>query len=382
RLAVHRSASVGVVVGPDRVDPVERHPKVQAVLASFRDRARDAADEPDETVGGTATGGGSAWTGVEPEDRTRRLVDVFAALAVRRSGIRLNTAVEAFARATGFDRFDRSDTLYELLRAWVEAGLLDIVHARAQPVTYVVARRPGFVAYAVGRRYRATLLGLMPSFDADRFAQAARRSGAVVTRRLAANPWQPAVFQVDVATTAVLERLSADFELAPLRWLDPDLAVQAPDESPGDRPPAGAAYVRERVWDWKASRFRPAAARESDGVAVELRRHPGSCPLYAIRRDGVDVYSSELRNATLTRAYLLKYGDLPFDDDPGRPVRRTWAQGVYLPLRFGRLCAVIGDGLSGPTLCADGGVAGYSYPLSGPHRDSLSAYLNPPLLPS
>ncbi|GAA0523682.1 hypothetical protein [Deinococcus depolymerans] len=382
RLAVHRSASVGVVVGPDRVDPIERHPRVQAVLASFKDRARDGADEPDETVGGTAAGGGAAWTGVEPDDRTRRLVDVFAALAVRRSGIRLDTAVEAFARATGFDRFDRSGTLYELLRAWVEVGLLDVVHARAQPVTYVVARRPGFVAYPVGRRVRATLLGLMPSFDAAEFARRAKRYGAVVTRRLAANPWQPAVFQVDVSKTEILERLSAEFELAPLRWLDPDLTVQAPDDSPGDRRPAGSAYVRERVWDWKASRFRPAAARGSDGVAVELRRHPGSCPLYVIRRDGVDLYSSELRNATLTKAYLLKYGDLPFDDDPGRPVQRTWAQGLYLPLRFGRLCAVIGEGLSGPTLAEDGAVTGYAYPLSGPYRDSLSAYLNPPSFPS
>ena len=378
RRAVHHSSSVGVRVKDGDIETLDMHPRVREVLASFRDRARDGADIQDESVGGSGTVGASVWTGVEPVARTWELVDAFAALSVRRSGIRLNTAVELFGQATGFSRFDHADTLYELLRSWVEAGLLDVAHARGQPVTYVLARRPGFVAYRVGRRFRASLVGLVPSFDEARFERLAARSGALVTRRRGANTWQPPVFQVDVADLAVIRSLSSEFDLAPTRWFDADLVVRPQDDTTGEGPQAESSYVRERVWDWRASRFRAAGADETPfDVTVELRRHPRSCPVYVIRQGGEDVFRSELRNATLTKAFLLKYGDLPFTDEPGEPVRRTWARGVYLPVRFGRLCALLGDGLAGPSVDRDGRVDGYSYPLSGRYRSDLAAYLNP-----
>ncbi|GAA5513098.1 hypothetical protein Dcar01_01824 [Deinococcus carri] len=381
RKAVHRSRRVEVRVEDGRIESLDGHPEVRAVLSALKTRDLDHADQADASIAGlddslTTT----PWVGVAPSPRTSELVDALAALACRRSGMRLSTTVDLFGRATGLSRFDRSDTLYELLRSWVEAGTLDVVHARGQPVSYVMARRPGFVTYRVGSRFRAALIGLLPSLSVSELERHARRRGALVETRHGANVWQPPVVQIEVDDLAVLRELTREFELAPSRWFEAPFK-RTPHATPAvqaTRSGSDPAYVREKVWDWKSSRFLKASSgTPSAGIHVEMRRHPRRCPVYVIRQDGQDVAWSELRNVALIRAYHLKYGDLPFSDDPSEPVVRTWADGIYLPVHFGRLCAVLGAGLSGPSIDASGKVLSYAYPLFGGYRETLSEYLNP-----
>ncbi|WP_161882812.1 hypothetical protein [Deinococcus alpinitundrae] len=374
---MHKSRTVKVRTAAGKTEVVADHPKVAKALSIFKNRSLDREDRPDESLAALTPVPVMPWSGVDSAVGVKELVDAVAALACRRSGIRLNSLVEVFADATGWNRFDHAATLYELLRAWVEAGLLDVFHARGQPVSNVLARRPGFVAYRIGDGFRATLLGLLPSSGAFALEEAAaRRGGTVVQSVFGANPWQPEALRLDVTDLSVLREITRELELQPVRWFDPPGPGGV---SPGQGPAtcgSAPAYLTEKVWDWRASRFVHAPSTFARiGVQVELRRHLRCCPVYVVTDDGCEVAWSEVRNSALIWAYRLKYDDLPFSDEAGGPVTRTWAGGLYLPLRYGRLCAVVGAGLSGPAVDSSGQVTSYTYPLYGTFREPLSAFL-------
>jgi len=377
--AVHKSRTVRVRTAEGKTEALADHPEVAKVLSTLRNRGLDSKDWADEGLEALAPAPVTPWAGVDAALGVRELVDSVAALACRRSGIRLNTLVEVFADATGWNRFEHTATLYELLRAWVEAGLLDVFHSRGQPASTVLTRRPGFVACRVGDGFRAALLGLLPSSGVSALEEEiARRRDTAVQSVFGANPWQPEVMRLDVPDLAVLREITRELELEPVRWFE----APGPEDVPAGRVSAtqgpAPAYIAEKVWDWKTSRFvRTPSASPRSGVQVELRRHPRRCPVYVVTDDGREVAWSEIRNSALIWAYRLKYDDLPFSDEPGGPVTRTaWAGGVYLPVRYGRLCAVVGTGLSGPAVDPSGHVSSYAYPLYGTHREPLSAFLH------
>lgn len=117
------------------------------------------------------------------------------------------------------------------------------------------------------------------------------------------------------------------------------------------------------------------------GIRIQRRSHPEHSSLYVVVADGEDEAWTYIRNwALLYAEYLNK--DL-FDEDapvftarPDGPIVRDDEAYIYLPLPVGRLCAILGDGLSGPVLGqSEQNVEGYVYPIPNRFREPLEEWI-------
>jgi len=338
--------------------------------------------EPVESVNGS-----SDWAGVEPDYRVGHFADALAALSVRSGGVRQNLFFDLFSAVLGMEVYENPVLFYDLLRGWVEAGAIDVALLQGGKASYISARRPGFVAFWSDRRTRASLLGLVPSVLEDRVQQAAEAEGASCEFLLPPCEWLPKVIRVECDTSSVLEKLSTDLKLASPRWLrwpvanatETSLNIR-PDQQELREGPASDSFVTESRWDWYQGRF-VKETRSSRGIRVQRRAHPERASAYVVVVDGEDWYWSYVRNWSLLLAYFLD-ADLLGEDDPiftarnHGPIVRPREADVYLPLPIGRLCAVLGDGLSGPVLSNDGAtVEGYQYPLGLGYRQALAEWI-------
>lgn len=346
----------------------------------------DAADQPSfESI--TSVNGSGYWTGVEPDYRVGHFADALAALSVKRSGVPQNLFFDLFSAVLGIKVYENPVLFYDLLRGWVEAGAIDVALSQGSRASYISARRPSFVAFWSDRRIQASLLGLVPSTLQDRVQQAVAAEGASCTFLLPPCEWLPQVIRVECDTSSVLEELSTDLNLAPPRWLRwPDtsptktiLNIQ-PDQQELREGPASDSFVTESRWDWYQGRF-VKETRSSRGIRVQRRTHPEHASAYVVVVDGEDWFWSYVRNWSLLLAYFLD-ADLLGEDDPiftareQGPIVRPKEADVYLPLPIGRLCAVLGDGLSGPVLSNDSAtVKGYQYPLGLGYREALAEWI-------
>lgn len=331
--------------------------------------------------------GSGYWTGVKPDYRVGHFADALAALSVRRSGVRQNLFFDLFSAVLGLEVHENPVLFYDLLRGWVEAGAIDVALLQGGRASYISARRPGFVAFPLGDRIRASLLGLIPSVLEARTQQIASVRGARCDFLLPPCEWLPKVIRVECDTPAMLRGISTDLKLAPPRWLRWPVAATAgegldvrPDQQELREGPASDSFVTESRWDWHEGRF-VKEERSSGGIRVQRRTHPEHASVYVVVVAGEDWYWSYVRNWALLLANFLD-ADLLGEDDPiftareQGPIVRPREADVYLPLPIGRLCAVLGDGLSGPVLSNDGtAVEGYQYPLGIGYRQSLAEWI-------
>lgn len=385
--AIHDSRRKAVRLPDGRVVPVSEVPRVERALREYGDRGRD--HESGATVVPCVTNGteiGPRWRGVEPDGRVGHLADALAALSVRRSGVRYGELLDLFAAMVGIPFRDHPVLYYDLIRGWVEAGTMDVARAQGRRATYVVARRPGFVAFGVGGRVRAALLGLVPSV----LESQVRRSvgGGRLDSDVLLPPcrWLPRVVRVECDSPSALSEISTELGLAPPHWLCwPVEGV--PDVSPGYQQKElreGAApdgFATESRWNWYSGRFVAVSPGEDRsrgrGIRIEKRTHQERSPIYVVLVDGEEWAWTYARNWALLLAYSLDEESPPFVFEPRSPITRPECEGVYLPLPIGRLCAVLGDGLAGPVLGGDGTkVEEYRYPMAVGYRRRLAEWIS------
>ncbi|WP_166398837.1 hypothetical protein [Rubrobacter marinus] len=389
--AIHDSRRKAVRLPDGRVVPVSEVPRIERALREYGDRGRDHASGavvvPRPTNGTEVR---PRWHGVEPDGRVGHLADALAALSVKRSGVRFGVLLDLFAAMIGVPFRDDPGLYYDLIRGWVEAGTMDVARAQGRRATYVVARRPGFVAFGVGGRVRAALLGLVPSVLEG---QARRSVGGGCLGSDASLPpcrWMPRVVRVECDSPSALSEISAELGLAPPRWLRWPLggsAEGALDVSPGYQQEelregaAPAGFATEGRWNWYSGRFVAVSPDEGrsrgGGVRVEKRTHRERATIYVVLVDGEEWAWTYARNWALLLAYSLDEESPPFVLEPRSPIARPEREGVYLPLPIGRLCAVLGDGLAGPVLGSDGAtVEEYRYPMAFGYRRRLAKWIS------
>lgn len=334
------------------------------------------------------TNGSGEWPVVEPDHRVGHFADALAALSVRRSGVRLNLFFDLFSAVLGLEVGENRVLFFDLLRGWVEAGVMDVALLQGGKASYIAARRPGFVAFPAGGSVRASLLGLVPSVLEAKVLEVAGARGARCGFFLPSCEWLPKVIRVECDTPSVLERISTDLGLAPPRWLRWPVASDAggtldisPDGQGLRDDPVSEQFVTEDRWDWYQGRF-VRESRSNRGIRVQRRTHAERSSAYVVVIDGEEYSWSYVRNWPLLLAYWLDkewFGedDPIFTAGPGGPIVRPREADVYLPLPIGRLCAVLGDGLSGPLLGDDGKtVEGYRYPLGLAYRRALAGWIS------
>ncbi len=332
--------------------------------------------------------GDGYWPGVEPDYRVGHFADALAALSVRRSGVRQNLFFDLFSAVLGLEVRDNPVLFFDLLRGWIEAGAIDAALLQGGKASYIAARRPGFVAFPEGDGIRASLLGLVPSVLEAKVQEIASIRGARCDFLLPPCEWLPKVIRVECDSRSTLDELSTDLDLAPPRWLR--WPVGNDNESEIDIRPDGqrlredavsSSFITRDRWDWYQGRF-VREKRSNVGIRVQRRDHPERSSAYVVVVDGEEYCWSYIRNWPLLLAYLLDkewFGETDpiFVAEPRGPIVRPREADVYLPLPVGRLCAVLGDGLSGPLLSSDGTtVVGYRYPLGLAYRQALAEWIS------
>jgi hypothetical protein len=243
-----------------------------------------------------------------------------------------------------------------------------------------MARQPGFVVIRVARRIRATLLGLVPSVLRTTVERVANQAGARPSYLLPTCRWLPKVLRLESDDLDLVTRLSLTHGLGPPQWLMwPTLGPSGLElDSRQQALREGAApesFEIEARWDWEEARFvHPAEEAQNparSGVTIEARTHREHCRVYVVVVDGNDHAWTYIRNWALLLAHSL--ADSPtFEANADSPLARRGG-GVYLPLPVGQLCAVLGDGLSGPKLGEE--TWEYVYPLGQSYREAMEAAL-------
>ena len=311
----------------------------------------------------------------EPLDATLMVADALAALSTRRRGLRYRTVQQLFKDLTGVNDHRLH---HELIRAWTECGAFDLVRSQSYPSTTLVARRPRFVVVRRGPLLEASLIGLVTRARAAQVRRLAGEHGVVAHEVQPGCPWQPSILRLQ-STERVLNNIGIAGELAPLEWLAWTQGDDVPEhldvdvQHQGlwtDSPPAGLGLAKS--WDWEAAEFRPAAPRDEAGVQVEQLAHRDSGSVYVVVVNGSPRLWTYLRNWALLHAHVLA-GRAPFVLHRSGRLSTSGCTPVHLPLSLGRLCAVIGEGQSGPKLAPSKRlVEGYCYPFGRQIRDLVA----------
>jgi hypothetical protein len=301
-----------------------------------------------------------------PLDSTVSVADAMAALSARRSGLRYRTVQHLFEELTHLNEYALH---HELIRAWTEAGALDLVRSQTFSSTRLVARRPHFVAIRRGPQVEATLVGLVTGARTAQVLRSAEERDVDHQELQPGCPWQPTTIRIRASETLVRE-ICAGAGLGELKWLAWPRGINTPEhlcvdvreqDLWTDEPPTG--FTLAKVWDWERAEFRRGFSPAKTGVQLEQRTHRESCSIYVVFVDGSPKLWTHIRNWALLYAHDLA-GRPPFSLNRAGWLTTTGHSPVHLPLALGRVCAVLGEGLAGPVLDPRSSrVSGYCYPF-------------------
>lgn len=301
-------------------------------------------------------------------ESSRILVDVLASIAFHRSGAPLREVHDHLARITGTR--EEHSLRYHLIRALAESGMIDTLLRIDGRQTVVVARKPRLIAYRVGHRFRATVVGLVPAKKAEMLTAEAARLGVETSFTNAPNTYQPPIVRLEAKDGSLqpLEAISREMACEPLGFLDwPDSqAIPAHfrvcDALQTSLPPE--MYEKDAVWCWKAGAFLRIPG-EPGASSVERRRYQALAPIYVIVQDGVERAWSHSRAWALLDA-AERSGRKPFALDSHGCLHTVSNSPLHLPLPLARLCAIVGNGAPGPKVDGMGDfqhVIAYRYPF-------------------
>jgi hypothetical protein len=382
RLAMNESRRVAARLQDGRIVPIQALPKVHEAFMQYKRHNPSVGASVFRNEGWFDEH--SLWRGEEPDSRVAGFIDALAAISVRRSGISFKVLVDLLAAMSGKNIGIAPAFIFDIARAWMESGAFDIAYSQGRRATYVVPRRPFFVAFRVATYIHAALIGLTPSTLRAYVERAAMARGCDYDELLPTCRWLPKILRLKCDDPEVLKNISEATGLAPPRWLkwpiDAALDLRPDDQGLRDGSPHDFFFT-VKVWDWSKGRFvrveslSPSSQQES-GVSVDLRSHRERCSVYSVSFEGTAWGWTHIRNWALLFAYVLKDGHSPLTMFAKGPIRRPGDIGVYLPLPVGRLCSVLGEGLAGPMLGQDGvSVQEYLYPLGRTYLEKLSRLL-------
>jgi hypothetical protein len=308
----------------------------------------------------------------------REAWEALAALSVRRSGLHYSDLRSLLIPLVG----SRPLAIQQVLRAWAECGLVDVVRDARRGALTICARPPSVVLVRRGPVVEATVYGLVCQTREDRLREALQRHQDLAHDLVSPpNDLQPPLHRIRGAETSVLA-LATDAGIrrsAWLTWPDAGAVPESMDVNEAFRrlpvnPPH--QYAFNAGWDWTIMSFRREGGSPShDGVAIERRLHPTGSSIYVVLSDGASACWTAVRNWALLFGYELA-GRQPFVREVDGTISCKGLSPVHLPLPIARLCAIIGAGLPGPVF-AGGEVVLYRYPF-GTRLYSLVAPVIPP----
>ncbi len=258
--------------------------------------------------------------------------------------------------------------LWDVARAWTEAGLLQRVSDRRwRNVRYLPQVPRLCVSRTVDGAWRGVVSGLMPASPSSRLANIAKISGIEACWVASVSPWLPPGLVLTATTAEALHGLAKnqelDLEIVMARSLV-DVLAPLDQALRDDDPPSG--YSLYAVWDWEQGRFQKftdANSKIDNPGVFWYRRERGDQRDYflACAEDGGKLWSYSRTWTLLAGARLL--GRETFVYQPSEGLVRRAAGGIHLPIVVGRLAFALSGSASGPNKNTESNII-YRYTLS------------------
>jgi hypothetical protein len=306
------------------------------------------------------TGGVHNVSGTVPTPHAvEALKEVIAALSLSRSKIAERDILHWTQAVLGID----DSLVWDVVRAWVEAGFIDCYIFRRWRMKAYFARRPRFIAfrYTGERTIRAVLQGLSTAALLRELERSAARESAAVFTKSARSPWLPMLSVLEVPSMHSLERISAGAGLLAPKWLRPieeccvSVATVCSQELTRLR-----NHVHVGTWNWEQNRFAFGPNEAAGPVSLEWYRRHDAPDAFTVRHDPHPPWT------TLSRTWAFLVSQLHRADRPYRPRGETVLQRVgknpcHLPLSVGRFAAIVSGVAPGPVPVERTGAWEYQY---------------------
>jgi len=255
--------------------------------------------------------------------------------------------------------------LWDIARAWTEAGLLQRVSDRRwRSVRYLPQVPRLCVSRTPDGAWRGVVLGLMPTSLGNRLANTAKSWGVEAQWVASVSPWLPPGLVLTAATAEALhgfaknQGLEAVIARSLFDSLTPLDQALRHDDPPGN-------YALYAAWNWEQGRFQKFTEAnplmESPGVFWHRREHGDRRDYFVARAEnGRMLWSYSRVWSLLAGAHLL--GREAYVQQPGEGLVRRSAGGIHLPIVVGQLAFALSGSAPGPIKNADGNIT-YRYPL-------------------
>lgn len=257
--------------------------------------------------------------------------------------------------------------LWDVARAWTEAGLLQRVSDRRwRTVRYLPQDPRVCVSRTADGAWRGVVSGLMPAFPSSRLANIARISGIEARWVASVSPWLPPGLVLTATTAEALHSLAKnqelDLEIVIARSLV-DVLAPLDQALRDDDPPSG--YFLYAMWDWEQGRFQKFTDVNPKVDFPDVfwyRRERGDQRDYfmACAEDGRRLWSYSRVWSLLAGARLL--GRETYVYEPSEGLVRRAVGGIHLPIVVGRLAFALSGSASGPNKDINSNIT-YRYPL-------------------
>jgi hypothetical protein len=366
KMAFSKARCVRVQLGPGEYEDLAAFPNVRAARAAYNNHTVMPA-APTCSAADVAPATDKKSVAQRPGRLIVETLNALAALSSRRRGIRyadVRILIEPLVNG------ENPMAVQQVLRAWNESGLIDVVRNQRSGRRLIVARRPSLILVKRGPEVEGTVFGLLCE-NRERVLVEALSARSDVVRHEIVPPFsslQPSMHRIRGPLEAVRRIAGAVGLEGPwwLEWPDSRRVPAAFDVDKGyHHLPASEpvrAYKFNASWDWDRFVFdRNAEGLSHAGVSVERRTHVDGTSIFVVLNVGEVAGWSHFQNWALLYGHEFA-GRPPFVRADSGTLSCAGLSPVHLPLPIARLCGLVGAGLPGPLL-VNGKVTGYQYPF-------------------
>jgi hypothetical protein len=253
--------------------------------------------------------------------------------------------------------------VWSVLRAFVDAGILDVMGDFRWRSRMYFACLPKLVVFRHGHFYEAVLTGLVPPFLLDRFNRLSSAWNVINIESTSCCPIVPTLPRCRSTSIDTLTSFAQELNIAGPSFLrSPNalgMSVRSVMKQKAAEPKNWPTY---RKWDWNRRGFAHHPVQLTNrSVSVEWCRRDDGPDCYKIYREGSLLWWTRSRSWAMLAAFTA--AEVPVFEKRPKGVLESWGDSLYLPLPIARIIAVLSRQAPGPVRSSNGnGKYRYTFP--------------------
>jgi hypothetical protein len=298
--------------------------------------------------------------GVKPRSRNERLDDlltIIAAQSVSQSGIPEQSAAAIMIRTLGLSW----GSVWPVLRAWVENGILDCLTDLRWRARLYLARPPCMVVCGSPGDFHGVITGLAPPLLLQRFRRLVDTLHLEYVERGSPCEYVPPMPACRASSLDRLAELASETGLDAPAWLmHPKTLAKSVLEIVATQSPEPKNWPVYRRWDWEPHAFveNPSNPTLSE-VSIEWCRRDDGPDCYKVYESGTLRWWTRSRTWAVLAAYTSARKEV--FERPRSGVAASRGDSGYVPLPLARFAAIVGPVAPGPRFSHESRSMVYEY---------------------